>query len=1082
MSDSFSIISLQRLLKITLNELERGFYFGIPASVFNTTENEALFTEKFGKTLHTPLGVAAGPHTQLAQNIVGAWLCGARYIELKTIQTLDELNVTKPCIDMQDEGYNCEWSQELKINESVEQYLNAWIIIHVLNYRLNGNQNKPAGTIFNMSVGYNMEGILKDNVQWFFNKMSDCSLELAAKINEIRPLVPEIDSIQIPTCISDNITLSTMHGCPPDEIEKIGHYLISEKKLHTLIKLNPTLLGKELLINILNNNLGFKTDVPDLAFEHDLKYEDAKGIIKRLQLAAKEHHVEFGIKLTNTLESLNNKEILPESEKQMYMSGRALHPVSVTLANKIRKDFGQDLSISFSAGADCFNVSSILACNLTPVTVCSDILKPGGYGRLSQYIQEINKILENSGKNNLSDYLTSNPDKNLLEYSKSVIADPYYLKAFKEPDIKTNRDLDYFDCIEAPCVDTCPTHQGIPDYMYYTARGEFSKAFEVILKTNPFPVVTGNVCDHECQSKCTRSNYDSTLAIREVKRFISENYQQLSTSFKPDATNPSATIIGAGPSGLSCAYFLQLSGFKVTVLEQKEFAGGMVSDVIPGFRLSKQNINLDIDRILKAGVEIKYGVRVDKNLFDSLILEKQYVYISTGADSTRSLGLPNDQVDGIVDPLKYLSDLKQNPQITEAKNIVIIGGGNTAMDVARAAKRYSTPDAIVTVVYRRRREDMPAEAEEIFAAEKENIRFIEMANPVEILCKDGLLTGLKLVRMEAAGKFQNKRMITTPITGSEFDIKADLLFPAIGQEVNIEFIDKQFLKTQADGYSTRLENVFIGGDARKGASNIISAIADGRRVASIIMKQSGNQITPTEEFQYTSDINELLLKKTKRVKSQLINQNERIDHQVPVIKSAIEAMEEASRCLLCNKICNVCVSVCPNFANYAYQTQPEKIQLQKAVRQDDGIILENDKIFEIKQEFQIINIADFCNECGNCNTFCPTKSAPYKEKPHFYLTVKSFNDTESGFFISKPGNKTILIQKNKGRFNTLTKTKDEYNYETEEVIAIFDQNSFQLKNVEIRVPCVKTAFFENAATLKVLLEGVQHLYTNDNKY
>jgi len=352
-------------------------------------------SQRFGQLLETPLGVAAGPHTQMAQNIIGAWLCGARFIELKTIQTLDELDVSKPCIDMYDEGYNCEWSQELRIKDSFDQYLNAWIILHIL------MGQRPFGGIFNMSVGYNYEGILSDNVQWFFDKMNDCHAEKQEKINAIRKIYSRIDEIAIPDCISNNVTLSTMHGCPPQEIEKIGLYLIEEKGLHTTIKLNPTLLGPDELRCILNDTLGYSTPVPDLAFEHDLKYSDALSIIRNLSLAAEKKKVHFAIKLTNTLESLNFRSVFPENEKMMYMSGRALHPISINLARKLQRDFGGKLDISFSAGANCFNFADILACGLKPVTVCSDILKPGGYGRLSQYLENVKEEMHRLSANSL---------------------------------------------------------------------------------------------------------------------------------------------------------------------------------------------------------------------------------------------------------------------------------------------------------------------------------------------------------------------------------------------------------------------------------------------------------------------------------------------------------------------------------------------------------------------------------------------------------------------------------------------------------------------------------------------------------
>ena len=179
MTDQFTTIPLRQMLEILLSQYDKtGLIFGIPSQLFFRPRPDDPFRcWRYGQLLETPVGVAAGPHTQLTQNIVAAWLTGARFIELKTIQTLDELQVSKPCIDMQDEGYNCEWSQELKIHQSFDQYLNAWIILHILKHKFGwGNSGEP-GFIFNMSVGYNLEGILKENVQWFFNKMEDASAE-----------------------------------------------------------------------------------------------------------------------------------------------------------------------------------------------------------------------------------------------------------------------------------------------------------------------------------------------------------------------------------------------------------------------------------------------------------------------------------------------------------------------------------------------------------------------------------------------------------------------------------------------------------------------------------------------------------------------------------------------------------------------------------------------------------------------------------------------------------------------------------------------------------------------------------------
>jgi putative selenate reductase len=440
MSGKFHPISLTQLLQLILNEFDRNrSIFGIPEELFlNTKKNTLLTADLFNQKLHTPIGVAAGPHSQMAQNIVVSWLMGARYIELKTIQTLDEIEVSKPCIDMQDEGYNCEWSQELKIIESFNEYLNAWIIIHILNHKFGwGNET---GTIFNMSVGYNMQGIMNGNVQWFLERMNNCESELKSKIAEIRVLYGRIDEIDLPSTISNNITLSTMHGCPANEIEEIAGYFLEKKGLHTVVKLNPTLLGRELLREILNNKLKFKTIVPDIAFEHDLKYPDAVRIIKSLIKTAKKNNLQFGLKLTNTLESVNSKDLFGSDIDMMYMSGRPLHPISINIARILQLEFGGELVLSFSAGADAFNISDIISCGFKTITVCTDILKPGGYMRIRQYFDKIIESFRDRGSKNINEYITRSSDKNnlkdaalsnLLRYAGEVLESNYYKREYR---------------------------------------------------------------------------------------------------------------------------------------------------------------------------------------------------------------------------------------------------------------------------------------------------------------------------------------------------------------------------------------------------------------------------------------------------------------------------------------------------------------------------------------------------------------------------------------------------------------------------------------------------------------------------
>ncbi|MBU1494019.1 MAG: putative selenate reductase subunit YgfK, partial [Actinobacteria bacterium] len=236
MSDRFHPLTMEQLTDWVFDELEQqGSIFGIPRRLFFTPEaDDAFRLSVYGQPLESPFGAAAGPHTQMAQNIIVAWLCGARFIELKTVQTLDELEVNKPCIDAQDEGYNVEWSQELKVYESFDEYLRAWVLIHALHHALGFPGDRP-GVIFNMSVGYNLEGIRKPNVQWFLDTMGDASEYLGRYVGLVAARYPAVAGLDIPPRLSDNVTLSTMHGCPPDEIERITAYLMSERGLHTSV-------------------------------------------------------------------------------------------------------------------------------------------------------------------------------------------------------------------------------------------------------------------------------------------------------------------------------------------------------------------------------------------------------------------------------------------------------------------------------------------------------------------------------------------------------------------------------------------------------------------------------------------------------------------------------------------------------------------------------------------------------------------------------------------------------------------------------------------------------------------------------
>ncbi len=416
MSDRFHPISMEQLTDWVFDELNaKDALFGVPRSAFFVPSGGHRYrTEKYGVELDTPFGVAAGPQTQMAQNIIVSWLVGARFIELKTIQTLDELEVSKPCIDVQDEGYNVEWSQELKVYESFDEYLRAWVLIHALHHKFGWHGDRP-GMIFNMSVGYNLEGMLKPNVQWFFDAMNDASEYLQTYVDIVAGRYPEVRDIDIPSRLSDTITLSTMHGCPPDEIEKISLYLLEERGLHTSVKCNPTLLGADRVRAILNDDLSFSdVPVPDEAFGHDLKYADAVPMLHNLRRVAAGRGLTFGVKLSNTLEVDNWRGVF-EGDEMMYLSGRALHALTTNLASKLSEEYRGNLLMSFAGGADCFNVSDLIGCGMKTITVCSDLLKTGGYLRMLQYMENLDAAMDEFGAVDTVDFII-----------KSAIAQPNF--------------------------------------------------------------------------------------------------------------------------------------------------------------------------------------------------------------------------------------------------------------------------------------------------------------------------------------------------------------------------------------------------------------------------------------------------------------------------------------------------------------------------------------------------------------------------------------------------------------------------------------------------------------------------------
>ena len=396
------------LIRRMFEELEaQQSIFDLPVSKFVLGDAEKdLSVEFHGHHAATPLGPAAGPQSQMAQNLVLSWLAGCRIMELKTVQIMDELEIPRPCIDMETIGFNVEWSQELKLQESLEEYVKGSMLIEIL--AASGKIEMAPGfhdTIFDMSVGYDLEGIQSPTVTAFIEGMMDARELVERFRQEIPEEYAQYRDLEFTTCLSDTLTLSTFHGCPPDEIERIIDYLFKEFGLHCIVKLNPMLLGPEDCRQLLNDHMGYvDCHVPDTAFERDTKWDQAVEFIGRLGATAEELNLGFGVKFTNTLIVNNHREFFPD-EKEMYLSGPPLHVLAMVLVKRFRDTFGDTYPISFSAGIDRKNFAGSVATGLIPVTTCSDLLKAGGYGRAKGYFKDLYKWMNKVGATDLDSFL-----------------------------------------------------------------------------------------------------------------------------------------------------------------------------------------------------------------------------------------------------------------------------------------------------------------------------------------------------------------------------------------------------------------------------------------------------------------------------------------------------------------------------------------------------------------------------------------------------------------------------------------------------------------------------------------------------
>jgi formate dehydrogenase beta subunit len=473
-------------------------------------------------------------------------------------------------------------------------------------------------------------------------------------------------------------------------------------------------------------------------------------------------------------------------------------------------------------------------------------------------------------------------------------------------------------------MEMCPAHQDAPGYIELIRNHRYEEALELIRETNCFPGMVGRACVAFCETNCVRSDIDNPIAIRALKR-VPADYEITSGS-EPEfeerkATGAKVAVIGAGSAGLAVSYRLALMGYKVTIYDERSSAGGMALVGIPSFRLPKGILEREVDIIKKLGIEVKLNTRVGKDITLEQLSGQGFkaIFMATGAHMGRELGIEVEG-GGVIDGVEFLHDVNTGKKVTVKDRVIIVGGGNAAIDCARTCLRLGFKD--VTVVYRRSRVEMPARTEEIESAEEEGVKITFLAAPVRALTKGDKVTGVECIRMELGEPDASGRRRPVPVEGSEFIIETDMIIPAIGEKPDLSLIEGKPINITKQGtvavdlssYQTSQPEVFAGGDCVAGPATLIEAIAAGNRAARSIDQylQSG-KVTPPSEYMVESWLHDIALNR-QRDGNIVANQPRQSPEQLPISDRVLNfdeveqpftyeaAAKEAERCLRCYRV------------------------------------------------------------------------------------------------------------------------------------------------------------------------------------
>jgi putative selenate reductase len=726
------------------------------------------------------------------------------------------------------------------------------------------------------------------------------------------------------------------------------------------------------------------------------------------------------------------------------------------------------------------------------ITVCTDLLKPGGYGRLHQYFQELATIFSNYQVKTIKDLILKSAtsygvkesaSENLMNYAIKTLNDP----AYKRNDsfgnrIKGTKPLEKYDCISAPCTDASPLRADVSGICHYTTKNNPEKAFSAVLANNPLPAITGMAGPEKHHRHCTRLNYEQPVLMNELNRFISE-FEPSDVVLKPlaEKNKLEVAVIGGGPSGLSCAWFLNRLGFQVDVFEAEEQVGGMIAQTAPEFRLTNEALQRDIQRIKNSGIKILANSPINKERYENIRENYDYIFISTGASQPDFFDFQKDEIEGIVDGVEFLKQIKKSKELTPGRHYAILGSNYIAADAARTAKRICGNEGSVTLITPEAFEKMTVDQTILNTIEDEDIEIFDSAWVLEVLKNETGATGLKLAETEPAMK--NNKIVPgyTLREETQQTFSFDTIISCPERKAGNGFFNMKNIKKSTYTKATNVKNVYAGGGFTNTAGTLESAIGDGKMAALEIAAAAGIKI-PADTFIIPKSIplNEIQLKRFHRekpLKSEVLPPAERMNFE-PVFKTIkpVKAIREANRCLHCDVICNVCVNVCPNKAIIPFEINPADLNVPTVIENDDKPYVSFESKLPIHQKHQVLVVADWCNNCGNCTSFCPKAGSPNLDKIRVHLNKKSFAAETSGILLSKTEDHSMMTLKRDGNIFTITELWDAVIFENDDCNVIMEKKSLKIEQIDIFTNTDKKMVLPDLAEMKILFKAVKHLF------